>query len=263
VGSPRCKAFGLRPPTHASRQPLAQHCIIGIRVGTPTRTSAGQRGLPRDCQLKNHRQQIATVGLVALSLWAPAGICVAQTPASPAVRAAAARPQPGDRVFLHIVGEPELSDTVTVNERGEVAFPKLGVVNIAGFTIAALQDTVRARYAVILRNPAVEVVLLRRVAVQGAVTRSNMYLVDVSATLRDVIALAGGISDEGDRGKVFIVREGTRVHVPEWESDASLASDLRSGDQIVVGRRAWWKSNIFSLTSTAVLIASFAISLSR
>jgi hypothetical protein len=36
-----------------------------------------------------------------------------------------------------------------------------------------------------------------------------------------------------------------------------------SGDQIVVDRQAWWKSNIFALTSTAVLIASFAISLMR
>ena len=185
----------------------------------------------------------------------------AQTVESAAVRAAASHPQAGDRVFVHIVGEPLWSDTVTVNERGEVALPRLGVVNIGRFTIAELQDTVRNRYARLLRDPAVEVVLLRRVAVNGSVKDPNVYLVDVSTTLRDVIARAGGISDDGDRGKVFIVRDGRRIHVPGWESDASRASDLLSGDQVVVGKQAWWRSNIFSLTSTAVLIASFAISI--
>jgi polysaccharide export outer membrane protein len=187
----------------------------------------------------------------------------AQTVESAATRAAAARPQPGDRVFVHIVGEPKLSDTVTVNERGEVALAKLGIVNIAQFSIGELQDTVRARYARLLRDPAVEVVLLRRIAVNGAVKNPDVYLVDVSLTLRDVIARAGGISDQGDRGKVYIVRNGERIHVPKWESDASRASDLLSGDQIVAGRQAWWKSNIFSLTSTAVLIASLGISILR
>jgi polysaccharide export outer membrane protein len=185
----------------------------------------------------------------------------AQTAESAATRAAAARPQPGDRMFVHIVGEPKLSDTVTVNERGEVALAKLGVVNIGRFSIGELQDTIRAQYARLLLNPAVEVVLLRRIAVNGAVKDPDVYLVDVSMTLRDVIARAGGISDQGDRNKVYIVRNGQRVHVPHWESDASRASDLLSGDQIVAERQAWWKSNIFSLTSTAVLIASFAITI--
>lgn len=187
----------------------------------------------------------------------------AQTVETAAVRAASARPQPGDRLFVHIVGEPLLSDTVTVNERGEVALAKLGVLNISRLSIGELQDTVRSRYARLLREPAVEVVVLRRIAVNGSVKNPSVYLVDLSATLRDVIAQAGGVSDNGDRGKVYIVRSGDRIHVANWESDASRASDLMSGDQIVVDRQAWWKSNVFALTSTAVLIASFAISLAR
>jgi protein involved in polysaccharide export with SLBB domain len=180
-----------------------------------------------------------------------------------AVRAASSRPQPGDRLFVHIVGEPLLSDTVTVNERGEIALAKLGVLNIGRLSIGDVQDTVRARYARLIRDAAVEVNVFRRIAVNGAVKNPDVYLVDLSTTLRDVIARAGGIADNGDRGKVYIVRNGDRIHVQHWESDATRASDLQSGDQIVVDRQAWWKSNIFSLTSTAVLIASFAISLMR
>lgn len=212
--------------------------------------------------MKFSRWALVTAG--ALLVLQPARFWLgAQTVETAAVRAASARPQPGDRLFVHIVGEPLLSDTVTVNERGEVALARLGVLNIARLSISELQDTVRARYARLYREPAVEVNVLRRIAVNGSVKNPSLYLVDLSSTLRDVIAQAGGVSDNGDRGKVYIVRGGDRIHVPNWESDASRASDLMSGDQIVVDRQAWWKSNIFALTSTAVLIASFAISLMR
>src|SRR5436309_1693838 len=96
------------------------------------------------------------ISAFALALSPAVATTDAQTVQAAALRAAAAHAQPGDRVFVHIVGEPTLSDTVTVNERGEVALPKLGVVNIAPFTISALQDTIRSRYAVFLREPAVE-----------------------------------------------------------------------------------------------------------
>ncbi len=182
---------------------------------------------------------------------------------SSARRAAAAHAQPGDRVFVHVVGEPLLSDTVTVNERGQIAVPKLGVIDITPFTITELQDTLRARYAVYLRAPAIEVLVLRRVSVNGEVAHPNLYLVNVSTTLRDIIAMAGGITENGDRRKVYVVRDGNQTRIPEWESDQSLASDLHSGDQVVVGRRAWWKSNIFPLTSTLILVTSLVISLRR
>src|SRR5881396_2680986 len=76
------------------------------------------------------------ISAFALALSPAVATTDAQTVQAAALRAAA-HAQPGDRVFVHIVGEPTLSDTVTVNERGEVALPKLGVVNIAPFTISA------------------------------------------------------------------------------------------------------------------------------
>ena len=62
-------------------------------------------------------------------------------------RAASAHPQPGDRVWFHVWREPKLSDTVMVDERGDVMLPKVGIVNASALTIGALRDTVRARIA--------------------------------------------------------------------------------------------------------------------
>jgi tRNA(Leu) C34 or U34 (ribose-2'-O)-methylase TrmL len=117
-------------------------------------------------------------------------------------RAAIAHPQPGDRVWFHVWREPKLSDTVMVDERGDVMLPKIGIVNAAALTIGAFRDTVRARIAEFLRDSPIELVVLRRVAVNGEVAKPNVYYVDVTTTVRDVIARAGGVTDLGNADNV-------------------------------------------------------------
>lgn len=183
--------------------------------------------------------------------------------ADAAHRAATLRMTPGDRIAIHLVGEPALSDTVMVTERGEAPFAKLGLLPVTRYTISELQDTLRSRYAQYLRNPALEIIVLRRVAVNGEVKNPDLYLVDISMTLRDVIARAGGITENGNPKKVYVVRGGTRTQVEDWQSDATHASDLQSGDQVLVGRRSWWSQNLLPVISTSVLVASVLISATR
>src|SRR5678816_3900592 len=90
-------------------------------------------------------------------------------------RASVAHPQPGDRVWFHVLREPKLSDTVMVDERGDVMLPKVGIINATAMTIGAFRDTVRTRVAEFLRDSPIELVVLRRVSVNGAVNRPNVY----------------------------------------------------------------------------------------
>jgi protein involved in polysaccharide export with SLBB domain len=180
-----------------------------------------------------------------------------------AQRAAATRIEPGDLLVLKVWREPLLSDSTTVNERGEVALPRLGVMRITEYSISAFQDTLRARYATFLRNPAITVAILRRIVVNGEVARPDVYLVDVTTTLRDVIARAGGIKETGNSKKVSIVRDGRTIRVPNWDRDRTLASDLRSGDQIVVGRKNWLALNTMPALSMVSIVASIALALRR
>src|ERR1035437_5642266 len=178
-------------------------------------------------------------------------------------RATAAHPQPGDRIWLHVWREPKLSDTVMVDERGEVMLPKIGIVKAASMTIAAFRDTVRNRFGDFLRDSPIDLVVLRRVAVHGEVGKPNIYYVAVTTTLRDIIARAGGVSVEGDQHKVAIVRDGRRIPVPDWQEDRSTDSDLRSGDQVVVGRKSWLAMNLLPVISVTTVVASLIISLAR
>src|SRR5688572_25973162 len=86
-----------------------------------------------------------------------------------AQRTAALPVRPGDRVVLNFLRDRELSGTVEVSERGEAAFPKLGLMRVTHMRIGELQDTLRARYAEYLRAPEIEISVLRRVVVNGEV----------------------------------------------------------------------------------------------
>lgn len=180
-----------------------------------------------------------------------------------AERAGDARVQPGDRVAVKVYREPGLSDDVMVNERGDIVLPKVGTIHAASVTIRALEDTLRRRFAVYLREPDISITVLRRVVVNGEVRRPDVYFVDLSSTLRDVIARAGGITEIGNPSRVAIIRGGVTIPAPRWQDDTSRAADLQSGDQVFVGMRSWFERNAFAIASTGVLVASFIISVMR
>src|SRR5690606_6598178 len=123
-----------------------------------------------------------------------------------------ARVHPGDRIALKIFEEEEMSDTFNVAGNGEAILPKLGAVPVAGADVAQLQDSLRTAYARYLRSPAVEVTVLRRVGIHGEVNEPGLYLVDLTMTLRDLVAEAGGITETGDAKKISIDRGDQRLH---------------------------------------------------
>jgi polysaccharide export outer membrane protein len=187
----------------------------------------------------------------------------AQTSLLPLQRAAASRPQPGDRIAVHIVGEPYLSDTVMITDRGDAPFAKLGVVHVTDFTIAELEDTLRVRYEKYLRTPAIQLSVLRRVIVEGEVMRPNVYFIDVATTLRETIARAGGTTEAANRNKVWIIRQGERIDVPNSQSNQSLTADLQSGDQVIVGRKSWLALNLIGAIGAAGVVTSIVLALTR
>lgn len=155
----------------------------------------------------------------------------------------AATVQPGDRIALRILREPEMSDTFNVALDGEVVLPRLGVVRVADQTAGALQQSLRVALARYLRDPSIQVTVLRRVAVGGDVARPGIYLVDLTTAVRDAISLAGGITESGDPSKILIHRGGRVYRLAERDANAVASAELRSGDRIIVGRRSWAARN--------------------
>jgi protein involved in polysaccharide export with SLBB domain len=141
--------------------------------------------------------------------------------------------------------------------------PKIGIVNASALSIGAFRDTVRARIAEFLRDSPIELVVLRRVSVNGDVAKPNVYYVDVTTTVRDLIARAGGVTDAGNANDVVVIRDGHRIPVRDWQRDRSETSDLRSGDQVVVARKSWLSMNVLPALSVMTGVVSLVVVLFR
>lgn len=156
---------------------------------------------------------------------------------------------PGDVVRLKIWREPELSGDYQVNESGTAVFPRIGVVAVQEITTDSLQRYLVTTYEAYLRNPAVEVTVLRRVNVLGAVRNPGLYEVDATKTVADVIAEAGGATGEGNLKRVELLRGGRRVSVLLTQEVRLADAPLRSGDQLFVPERSWFNRHSGTLAA--------------
>jgi protein involved in polysaccharide export with SLBB domain len=209
---------------------------------------------------------VRSAGLLLAFLWLPTAGMSAQGSSAQSIRAF---PRPGDKLVLRIfsaatrVEEVRPPDTLMVNDRGMVTLPRVGPTEIGNIPIADVPDTVRARMGQFLRNPDADVLVLRRIAVNGEVRSANIYYLDPSVRLPDAIARAGGVNDFGNRAKVSIVRGGQEIKVPDWDQANSPNTELLSGDLITVGRKSWFVLNAIPAVSTVAVVASILISIIR
>jgi polysaccharide biosynthesis/export protein VpsN len=165
----------------------------------------------------------------------------------------------GDQIAVRIWREEDLSGEFVVDHNGDVVLPRLGIVRVSGRPADELQQWLRAEFEQFVRHPSIEVRLLRRVGVHGEVRNPDLYMVDLTMTLRDVIAKAGGLTEQAAPDRITIVRGGERIRLGRGTEAQFLTADLQSGDQVVVGRRNWIALNPFAVISTATTLASLLL----
>ena len=177
--------------------------------------------------------------------------------AAPALQAqadAVGTVRPGDVVRLRIWQEPDLSGDFTVHENGGVVLPKLGPVQAGGLTDQALRERVAAGFAEYLQHNSIDVIVLRRIQVLGAVRNPGLYPVDGTMSLADVLAVAGGTAADARADRVQLVRDGRRLDVRLTGTQRVADTPIRSGDQLFVPQRGWADRNTGTVVS--VLTAS-------
>ena len=170
---------------------------------------------------------------------------------------------PGDAISLKIWREPDLSGEFSVDEQNVVVLPKVGPLNVRGISSDSLKTYLVSTYSSFLRNPSIEVRLLHRVRVLGAVRNPGLYPVDETMHFTDVLALAGGVSTDGNPNKIRLVRDGQTLDTQLSKGLLVSDSPLRSGDQVIVDQKSWAARNpgiLIGLGSTFVaIITTFAV----
>lgn len=163
--------------------------------------------------------------------------------------------RPGDRISVTFRGDTAV--TSTIRNDGSAVLPAVGALRLVGLAPAAAEDSVTRALSAFVRATDFRVVALQRVVVQGAVQKPDVLYLDATFGLAEALGMAGGVSEDGHRGKVDLYRDGQRVGRFDSRTPTTLAVPLQSGDLIVVAERSWWSRNphvIMSLVASVVTI---------
>lgn len=104
-----------------------------------------------------------------------------------------------------------LTGSYVVDRAGNINFPLIGTVKVAGLSTLDLQKLLTEKYSsTYLQNPSIDVKIevqeLGRVVVDGAVKEPGVFEVDSIVSLSEAIALAGGVAETSNGSKVYIIR---------------------------------------------------------
>jgi hypothetical protein len=160
-------------------------------------------------------------------------------------------------------GESLGRQSLTVDDNGAIILPRLGRLVIATIPARDVADTVRARYRQLYRADDIAVIPLRRVSVLGEVRRPGVYHLDLTATLRDALAEAQGVSEIGNPCCVTVLRGAEKWTLRDWQTLPPAELAFLSGDALVVDREAWIKRNLVSVVSVSVLFLSSLVALRK
>lgn len=109
----------------------------------------------------------------------------------------------GDVLRITVYGQPDLTTEVRVGESGNITFPLIGNVKLAGFTHAQGETEIAKRLSkggfVLEPFVTLNVVQYRsqQISVLGRVNRPGKFTLEKVSRVSDALALAGGIVPDG------------------------------------------------------------------
>jgi len=157
---------------------------------------------------------------------------------------------PGDSVRIQVWRRPDFSGDFVVGPDGSVSHPLYRSVRVAGVPFATAEANLRRFLSGFEENPQFVMEPLVRVAVSGEVTRPMVFATRPETSIGEVLARAGGATQNGARNRVRVIRftQSGKQQVFRLDLENSASTDfsipIRSGDMIVVDRRKSFTKDI-------------------
>ncbi len=131
-------------------------------------------------------------------------------------------PDPGNAPAGYVIGQEDVLDiavwnnaaisrTVPVRPDGKISLPLLNDVQAAGLTPVQLREALTRALTTFVPQPEVSVIVREvhsvKVTVIGQVKIPGRYELKSRATVLDVLAMAGGLTDYAARGSIVVLRQ--------------------------------------------------------
>lgn len=167
-----------------------------------------------------------------------AGLLLAVPSAVRADAPAAYRIHANDQLSVQVFGDSSLSQTVTVLPSGDISYPLIGSVHVAGETTQEAGSTIATALKRYVRNPHVVVVITQQgqvnVMVLGGVNHQGNVQVPANATFTDAIAAAGGLTGTattyGDATVTDYAGNAQKVSLEKIFVEGDMSSNVPVGD---------------------------------
>ena len=188
----------------------------------------------------------------------PASRAAAQGTEPPAVQGL----NPGDMIKIVVWRREEFSGEFPVGANGTIIHPLYRELQVTGVPLATVEERLRAFLTRYETNPQFVIQPLVRIIVGGEVRGGGILSVPPGTTLAQAIALAGGASEQANVRDVRVFRGGTEVKIDLSRPDSEARNiQIRSGDQIVVGRKRTNPLQIIGPITSSIAAAAAIASL--
>lgn len=171
--------------------------------------------------------------------------------------------RPGDRVFVRAGSDTVWADSLPVDADGRIYLPRIGALDLRAVPASATPGVVRTALANLYRAADATVVPLRRVTVAGEARKPGVYFLPPEATLRDAVAIAQGANDIGNANRLTLLRDGNQSVIHHWIDTAEGSRSIASGDVLIISRESWLKRYALSIISTAAIVVTTIVAVTR
>jgi polysaccharide export outer membrane protein len=142
----------------------------------------------------------------------------------------------GDVLEIAVWDNSTISRTVLVRPDGRVSLPLLHDIQAAGMTPMQLREFLEKTLVRYLEAPTVSVIVREvhsyHVSVVGQVKTPGRFQLTDHATVLDVLAMAGGLTEFADRGRITVLRRvnSTTEYIP-FSYNRLVSRDGTNGGQ--------------------------------
>ncbi len=150
---------------------------------------------------------------------------------------------PGDVIVIQLYGKENRTHSLTVNREGQIQFPEIGPVNLAGLSFQqarqVIADIVKEQMIGIKSSITMGVLRSIRVFVLGDVVQPGSFTVGSLSTMTNALFASGGITEVGSMRNIQLKRKGEIVTTLDLYDllligDTSADARLLPGDVIFV-----------------------------